>query len=53
MASIAACCSWRFLRSNTLEQLQLKFEKKTVIKKSAGKVRKCSDLFFEYVWTHV
>ena len=50
MASIAACCSWGFLRSNTLE---LKFEKKTVIKKSAGKVRKCSDLFFEYVWTHV
>ena len=34
-------CSWRFLRSNMLEQLKLKLEK---IQKSAGKVRKCLNL---------
>ena len=33
-------CSWRFLRSNILEQLDIKSEKNIGIKKSAGKVRK-------------
>ena len=33
-------CSWRFLRSNELEQLEFKLEKNMRIWKSAGKVRK-------------
>ena len=33
-------CSWRFLRSNKLEQLESKLEKNIGIKKHAGKVRK-------------
>jgi hypothetical protein len=33
-------CSWRFLISNELEQLELKLEKIIEILKSAGKVRK-------------
>ena len=33
-------CSWRFLRSNKLEQLEFKSEKIIGIYKSAGKVRK-------------
>ena len=39
-------CSWRFLRSNKLEQLELKLEKIIGIQKSAGKVRKvlCSTM---------
>ena len=32
--------SWRFLRSNELEQLEFKLEKIIVIQKHAGKVRK-------------
>ena len=33
-------CSWRFLRSNEIEQLVFKLEKNIGIKKHAGKVRK-------------
>ena len=33
-------CSWRFLRSNELEQLEFKSEKNVGIQKHAGKVRK-------------
>ena len=33
-------CSWRFLRSNKLEQLEFKFEKNIGNQKPAGKVRK-------------
>ena len=33
-------CSWRFLRSNKLEQLEFKLEKIIGIQKLAGKVRK-------------
>jgi hypothetical protein len=33
-------CFWRFLRSNTLEQLEFKLEKITGIYKRTGKVRK-------------
>ena len=32
--------SWRFLRSNTFEQLEFKLEKKIGIEKCAGKIRK-------------
>jgi hypothetical protein len=34
-------CSWRFLISNKSEQLEFKLKKNIVIKKHAGKVRKC------------
>jgi len=34
-------CSWRFLRSNKLEQLEFKLAKIIGIEKHAGKVRKC------------
>ena len=33
-------CSWRFLRSNELEQTEFKLEKNIGIYKHAGKVRK-------------
>ena len=33
-------CSWRFLRSNILQQLEFRLEKNIGIYKSAGKVRK-------------
>ena len=33
-------CSWRFLRSNTLEQLEFKLEKVIGIQKPTGKFRK-------------
>ena len=34
-------CSWRFLMSHELEQLEFKLEKIIGIQKHAGKVRKC------------
>ena len=42
-------CSWRFLRSNLLEQLKFKLEKIIGIQKSAGKVRKYVCLFV-FTW---
>ena len=43
-----------FLRSNELEQLELKLEKIIGIEKHAGKVRKCSIHESEYLrfWDH-
>ena len=41
-------CSWRFLISNKLEQLQIKLEKNIGIEKHAGKVRKYIELLYAH-----
>ena len=41
-------CSWKFITSNILEQLKLKFEKNIGIQKSEEKVRKLLCSYYVY-----